>query len=194
MQRRRCKKLSGIYIRRQQGHLLPMAPRQVFENKFKARHSDAVAQCPVTGRICCSRDRCPVIREPLESLTLTRHQPADVQSRRGGVKDDICGAFALSGALGRGHRAVLIVVAPLLGKKLADTMLICSSKGISDFRRISRSISSVFWFASNCVCRDCVCSHQRGIIASSPISGRHGWCNRMWSGIAAVNPMVFIQY
>lgn len=92
----------------------------------------------------CSRDRCPVIREPLESLTLNRHQPADVQSRRCGVKDDIWGAFALSGALGRGHRAVLIVVAPLLGKKLADTMLICSSKGISDFRRISRSISSRF--------------------------------------------------
>ena len=80
MQRRRCKKLSGIYIRWQQGHFLFMAPSQVFENKFKARHSDAVAQCPVTGRICCSRDRCPVVREPLEALTLYGHQPADIQS------------------------------------------------------------------------------------------------------------------
>ena len=178
MQRRRCKKLSGIYIRRQQGHLLPMAPRQVFENKFKARHSDAVAQRPVTGGICCPGDRCPVVREPLEPLTLYGHQPADIQSLLSRIKDDICGAFSLSGALGRGHRAVLIVVAPLLGKKLADTMLICSSKGISDFRRISRSISSVFWFASNCVCRNCVCSYQRGIIASGRRSA--GQIQREW--------------
>lgn len=171
-----------------------MAPSQVFENKFKARHSDAVAQRPVTGRICCPGDRCPIVREPLEPLTLNGHQPADVQTRLYRIEDDICGAFALPGALSGGHRADLIVVASLLRKKLTDTMLICSSKGISNFRRISRSIPTVFWFAPNCVCRNCIRTYQRGIIAAGPIPGCHRRYNRERPGITAVNPMVFIQY
>ena len=171
MQRRRCKNLSGIYIRWQQGHFLFMAPSQVSENKFKARYSDAVSQCPVTGRICCSRDRCPVIREPLEPLALNRHQPADVQSFLSRIEDDICGAFSLPGALSGGHRAVLIMVAPLLGKKLADTMLIRCGKSISCFLRVPNSIASIFRLPSHSCCRNCVCSYQRGIIASGPISG-----------------------
>ena len=92
-----------------------MAPSQVSENKFKARHSDDVAQCPVTGRICCSRDRCPVIREPLESLTLQRGQPPDQQrtvllSR---LEYQIGGILMLSGALGGSHVIECKFVDPL---------------------------------------------------------------------------------
>ena len=162
-------------------------------------NGNAVSQGFVPGRIRCTGDIRPVVRESLVPLPLQRCQAADqistldhtviltnilvidsmVITIANGTHrllvwlyDQVCGIFVLSGALGTDHIIFLEDVCPLPAE---DRMPIHTSQRVCQISLIATTIATVFRLAVYDIANNAECFvwliHQRQIVATSTAPG-----------------------